>query len=55
LAEIARGASARIGEWLASGGPGDTQSIGRIRSMARKLLRKELKEIDKLVEPMLGL
>ena len=55
LAELAQNCSTQVAEWLQSGGPGETRSIGRIRSMVRELLREELKAIDELVEPMLGL
>ncbi|MGQ9559520.1 MAG: hypothetical protein ACUVWA_03310 [Candidatus Oleimicrobiaceae bacterium] len=40
--------------WLAAGGPGKTQSIGRLRGMVREMLKEELEEIDGLVGRLLA-
>lgn len=42
-----------MSDWLESGGPGKTRSIGRVRSMVREMLAEELQEIDAWVEPLL--
>ena len=44
---------AYAGCWLASGGPGDVRSTGKLCSMVREMLAEELGQIDELVEPML--
>jgi len=54
LAELGKECSEKVADWLASGGPGKIRSIGRLRSMVRKMLAEELKEIDKLVRGILG-
>jgi len=53
LAELGQECSARVEEWLASGGPGKTKSIGKLRGMVRDLLRTQLDEIDDLVKKIL--
>ena len=40
-------------DWLASGGPGKTKSIGKLRAMVRDLLRAQLDEIDALAKKIL--
>lgn len=49
LAELGKACSEKVAQWLASGGPGKTRSIGRLRGMVREMLQEELKEIDRLV------
>ena len=53
LAELGQECNARVEEWLASGGPGKTKSIGKLRGMVRELLRAELDEIDDIVKKIL--
>jgi hypothetical protein len=53
LAELGRACSAKVEQWLASGGAGNVQSIGRLRGMVREKLKDELGEIDVLVEEIL--
>jgi hypothetical protein len=53
LAELGKACSERVAAWLAAGGPGKTQSIGRLRGMVREMLREELGEIDGLVRKMM--
>lgn len=55
LAEIGEACAKRAKKWGDSGGPGNTRSIGRLRSNIRELLKAELAEIDAIVKPMLGL
>lgn len=55
LAEIGAACAGRVEAWIASGGPGDTKSIGVLRGRVHELLEDELAEIDSLVKPMLGL
>ena len=54
LAELGKACSERVAAWLAAGGPGKTQSIGRLRGMVREMLRKELGEIDECTTRILG-
>ena len=53
LAEIGEDCSKKVENWLASGGQGKIQSIGKLRSMVRNMLKEELKEINRLVEGIL--
>lgn len=53
LAELGQECDAKVKEWLASGGPGKTKSIGKLRAMVRDTLSKELDEIDALVKEIL--
>jgi hypothetical protein len=46
--------SERVAAWLAAGGPGKTQSIGRLRGMVREMLKEELGEIDESTTRILG-
>jgi hypothetical protein len=55
LAELGKVCSQRVAAWLAAGGPGKTQSIGRLRAMVREMLKDKLKEIDKLTTQILGI
>jgi hypothetical protein len=55
LAEIGEACAKRVRQWIASGGPGQVKSIGRLRSTVREVLKAELAEIDAIVKPMLGL
>jgi len=54
LAELGEECSAKVEKWLASGGAGKIQSIGRLRSIVRQMLNEELAEIDELVKKILG-
>jgi hypothetical protein len=53
LAELGKACSKKVAQWLASGGPGKTRSIGRLRAMVREMLQEELKEIDELTRQVL--
>jgi hypothetical protein len=55
LAELGRACSERVAAWLAAGGPGKTQSIGRLRGMVREMLKEELAEIDECTTRILGM
>jgi hypothetical protein len=55
LAEIGETCAKRVNEWIAAGGPGQTRSIGLLRSRVRQMLKDELAEIDSIVKPMLGI
>jgi hypothetical protein len=54
LAELGKACSERVAAWLAAGGPGKTQSIGRLRRLVREMLREELAEIDECTTQILG-
>lgn len=54
LAELGKECSTKVEKWLASGGAGKIQSIGRLRSIVRQMLSEELAEIDELVKKILG-
>jgi hypothetical protein len=54
LAELGKACSERVAAWLAAGGPGKTQSIGRLRGMVREMLKEELAEIDECTTRILG-
>lgn len=53
LAEIGDACTQKVTQWLEAGGRGEVQPIGRLRTMVREMLADELREIDRLVEPML--
>ncbi|WP_185747696.1 hypothetical protein [Thermus amyloliquefaciens] len=53
LAQLGKRCSEKVKAWLAGGGAGTVASIGRLRRMARDLLKEELAEIDALVEKIL--
>jgi hypothetical protein len=53
LVELGKTCSERVAVWLAAGGPGKTQSIGRLRGIVREMLRRELGEIDELTKMLL--
>lgn len=53
LAELGEECSAKVESWLASGGAGKINSIGKLRGMVREMLKDELQEIDKLVKKIL--
>jgi hypothetical protein len=55
LAEIGQDCADRVEQWIASGGPGTTTSIGVLRRRVREMLEAELAEIDSIVGPMLGI
>jgi hypothetical protein len=54
LAELGKACSEQVAAWLAAGGPGKTQSIGRLRGMVREMLKKELAEINDCTTQILG-
>jgi len=54
LAKLGEECTAKVEKWLASGGAGNVKSIGKLRSMVRQMLSKELAEIDELVKKILG-
>jgi hypothetical protein len=54
LAEFGRECSTKVKRWLEGGGTGKIKSIGRLRGMVREMLKDELKEIDALVNKILG-
>lgn len=54
LAKLGEVCTARVEAWLASGGPGSTRSIGKLRSTVRAMLKEELQEIDKVVKSILA-
>jgi hypothetical protein len=54
LAELGEACSAKVEQWLASGGAGKITSIGKLRSMVRQMLSQELAEIDELTKKILG-
>jgi SAM-dependent methyltransferase len=54
LAKLGEECGTKVEKWLASGGMGNVKSIGRLRSMVRQMLSKELAEIDELVKKILG-
>jgi hypothetical protein len=54
LAELGKACSERVAAWLAAGGPGKTQSIGRLRRLVREMLKEELAEIDECTTQILG-
>jgi hypothetical protein len=49
LTELGKECSQKVADWVQSGGTGKIKSIGKLRSMVRKMLGEELKEIDELV------
>lgn len=53
LTELSEACSERVGQWLLAGGPVNTRSIGRLRSMVRDMLSRELAQIDRLVQKLL--
>jgi len=53
LAELGEDCTAKVEKWLATGGPGQIKSIGRLRAMVRNMLEEELREIDGLVKDIL--
>jgi hypothetical protein len=55
LAELGKACSERVAAWLAAGGPGKTQSIGRLRGVVREMLKEELAEIDECTARILGM
>jgi hypothetical protein len=54
LAELGKACSERVTAWLTAGGPGKTQSIGRLRRLVREMLKEELAEIDECTTQILG-
>jgi hypothetical protein len=53
LVELGMECHAKVKQWLADGGVGNIKSIGKLRSMVRKMLKDELSEIDSLVKQVL--
>jgi len=54
LAELGQACTRKVVEWLAAGGPGKTQSIGRLRTHVRNDLAQELDRIDALTRRVLS-
>jgi hypothetical protein len=54
LAELGKACSERVAAWLTAGGPGKTQSIGRLRRLVREMLKEELAKIDECTIQILG-
>jgi len=54
LAELGKECSAKVDNWLASGGAGKIINIGKLRNMVRTTLKDELDEIDMLVKKILS-
>lgn len=54
LAELGKECSDKVERWLAGGGAGNINSIGKLRGMVREMLKDELNEIDGLVKEILG-
>jgi hypothetical protein len=54
LAALSKACGEKVADWLATGGAGETRSIGRLRGKVREMLHEELTEIDRLVEQVLG-
>ncbi len=55
LAEIGRECAAKVRHWVRSSGPGHTKSTGLLRRRVREILADELRHIDSIVRPMLGI
>ncbi|MCL4534325.1 MAG: N-6 DNA methylase [Bacteroidetes bacterium] len=55
LAQLGEECGAKVSAWLAAGGAGTTQSIGRLRAMVRAMLSAELAEIDTLATQIMGM
>jgi len=53
LTKMGEGCHVKVKQWLADGGAGNIKSIGKLRSMARNMLKDELSEIDVLVKQIL--
>lgn len=53
LAAIGKECTEKVSQWVKSGGPGTTKSIGVLRRKVREMLSEELKEIDELVRKIL--
>ncbi|MBM3335159.1 hypothetical protein FJY63_10905, partial [Candidatus Sumerlaeota bacterium] len=54
LSESGKECSAKVEHWLARGGAGNIKSIGKLRSMVRRMLSENLAEIDELVKRILA-
>jgi hypothetical protein len=52
-AGLGKACTPKVADWLEAGGPGQVRSIGKLRSIVRQMLAKELSEIDQWVEPLL--
>jgi len=55
LAELDEECMDNVKKWLDKGGTGTIKSIGKLRSMVRKMLHEELEQIDRLVKKIPGL
>lgn len=53
LSDLGMKCSARVQEWVLTGGPGTIKSIGKLRSMVREMLKDKLSEIDGVVKEIL--
>ena len=54
LAKLGELCRRKVADWIQSGGPGKIKSIGKLRTMVRGILAKELSEIDRLVKDLLN-
>jgi 2,4-dienoyl-CoA reductase-like NADH-dependent reductase (Old Yellow Enzyme family) len=53
LADLGRECKKKVKKWLAISEITRVKSVGKLRSMAREMLKDELKEIDTLVKKIL--
>jgi hypothetical protein len=53
LVELGADCSMKVDRWLASGGAGEIQSIGKLRGLVREMLKEELKDIDEVVKKII--
>jgi len=53
LVELGKECSRRVADWLGTDGAARIKSIGRLRTMVREMLNKEIGEIDKLTAHLL--
>ncbi|MBI5116238.1 N-6 DNA methylase [Candidatus Poribacteria bacterium] len=53
LVELGVDCSMKVDRWLASGGAGEIQSIGKLRGLVREMLKEELKDIDEVVKKII--
>jgi len=53
LARLGNACTRKVDNWMRKGGPGKVKSVGKMRSMVRDYLKRELAEIDKLARELL--
>ena len=53
LVKIGEGCHKKVKQWIENKGMGKVKSIGKMRSMVRKMLAKELQEIDEIVREII--